>query len=406
MSDVAPERSAPVRRLAEWGARRDAFPTSLRAVLGYYAATGEFDSQAVLLKRRVDETMDRLLADLYETVETALEAEFGVAEATFRYETKLTLPAELTLGYLYRQATARAGGNFDPVTGTRSRLLGLGGDTADRTPPPNLSATNREAVEYVDRAEDVTDLIVKALLDGDMRDAINDAEYEDFEVNAELERAASIRRVAEVAQETLRAETERLFDRYPDEVRAAYDRAVDVSEAHQDEDDAFRAMLRDARADEVGAREAIESAYKYAPFPDDDHPFTEAERDVPYLKTQYDRVGVIYDGMIDMYRGAGFDVPAAFEKSIVLAIVGAQIWLDDVDDFRDDYEEGQLTPVTAEYVLSSDERRAYENVVDVSETYFELAMAHATEAGSPLNGIAIEYIVRSGDPTVLPGSDG
>ncbi|WP_379797962.1 hypothetical protein [Haloplanus sp. GCM10025708] len=253
MSDVGVGTGdGPVRRLAEWGARRDSLPTSLRAVLGYYAATGEFDSQAVLLKRRVDETMDRLLADLYETVETALEAEFDVAAATFRYETKLTLPAELTLGYLYRQATERATGRFDPVTGTRSRLFGLGGDTANRTPPPNLSATNREAVAFVDRAEGVTDLIVKALLDGDMRDAINDAEFEDFEVNDELSRAASIQRVAEVAQETLRAETERLFDRYPDEVRAAYDRAVDISESHQDEDDAFRATLRDARAGEPG----------------------------------------------------------------------------------------------------------------------------------------------------------
>jgi hypothetical protein len=403
--DVGTGSGGPVQWLAERGAERESLPTSLRAVLGYYAATGEFDATAVLLKRRVDETMDRLLADLYGTVETALEAEFGVADATFRYETKLTLPAELTLGYLYRQATERATGNFDPVTGTRSRLFGVGGDTADRTPSPNLSARNRDAVAFVDRAEDVTDLIVKALLDGDMRDAINDAEFEDFEVNGELRETAPIRRVAEVAQEALQAETEALFERYPDEVRAAYDRAVDISEAHQDEDDAFRAMLRHARDGESDARDDIESAYKLASFPDADHPFTDEERDVPYLKTQYDRVGVIYDGMIDMYRGAGFDIPAAFEKSIVLAIIGAQIWLDDVDDYHDDYEEGQLTPVTGEYVLAADDRTAYENVVAISETYFELAMAYATEAGSPLNGIAIEYIVRSGDPTVLPGAD-
>jgi nucleotide-binding universal stress UspA family protein len=109
--------------------------------------------------------------------------------------------------------------------------------------------------------------------------------------------------------------------------------------------------------------------------------------------------------MLDAYRGIGFEIPDAFGTSIVLAIIGAQIWLDDVDDYRDDVAEGQLTPVTAEYVLAGDDATAYENVVSITERYLDLARAHAEAAGSPLNGIAIEYILRSGEPGRLPGSE-
>jgi hypothetical protein len=114
-------------------------------------------------------------------------------------------------------------------------------------------------------------------------------------------------------------------------------------------------------------------------------------------------VGVIYKGMLDAYRGVGFEIPEAFGTSIVLAIVGAQLWLDDVDDYHDDVAEGQLTPVTAEYVLADSDAAAYDNVVSITMDYFDLAREHAEAADSPLNGIAIEYILRSGDPERLPG---
>jgi len=126
--------------------------------------------------------------------------------------------------------------------------------------------------------------------------------------------------------------------------------------------------------------------------------------DLPYLKTQYARVGVLYDAMLELYRHAGLGIDEDFAKSIVLAIVGAQIWLDDVDDYADDRAEGQLTPVTAEYLLAEDEREAYGAVVDVTEEYLDLAKEYATRADSPLTGVAIEYIYRSGEPGVLPGS--
>jgi hypothetical protein len=381
-------------------------PTAQRAILGYYAETGRFDYRALRIKSAVDDTLEAILDDVYAEIEAAIVDEFGVDDATFEYETKLTLPAELTLGYLYRRALARATDGYDPITDEiESRRLAFG-TAADRSAP-----ANREAREYVERAEEATALIVQALLDGDMRDAINDDEFEDFEV--ELVGADPDRRqVAVCAQSYLQRVVEDAFDRAPDAVRAAYDEAVEISEAHQDRDDHFRGLLADAldgagnrkaSNDDVAARERIEREYKFAAVPDD-APFGERARELPYLKTQYDRVGVIYKGMLDAYRGVGFEIPDAFGASIVLAIIGAQIWLDDVDDYRDDAAEGQLTPVTAEYALAGSDAAAYENVVSITMAYFDLARQYAETAESPLNGIAIEYILRSGDPERLPGS--
>ncbi|WP_211226016.1 hypothetical protein [Haloplanus natans] len=388
-------RSLP-RAAADRLAAFDRLPTAQRAILGYYAETGRLDYRALRIKSAVDDTLDRILGEVYGDIEAELEAELGVDDATFEYETKLTLPAELTLGYLYRRALARATGGYDPITDEAGRLVALGrGD-------PSTPA-NREAREYVEMAEKTTAIIVQALLDGDMRDAINDDEFEDFEVTLVGDPDPDRRTVAECAQSYLQGVVEDAFDRAPDTVRDAYDEAVEISEAHQDRDDRFRELLAESHADNGDtAKAGIEDEYKSAPVPDD-APFGEQERGLPYLKTQYDRVGVIYKGMLDAYRGVGFDIPDAFGASIILAIIGAQIWLDDVDDYHDDVAEGQLTPVTAEYVLAADDAAAYENVVSITMDYFDLARAHAEAADSPLNGIAIEYILRSGEPERLPG---
>jgi hypothetical protein len=390
-------RRSPPRAVADRLAGVESLPTAQRAILGYYAETGRFDYRALRIKSAVDDALETILDDVYGEIEAAIVDEFGVDDATFRYETKLTLPAELTLGYLYRRALARATDGYDPITdGSEGRLLAFG-TAADRSAPGN-----REAREYVERAEEATALIVQALLDGDMRDAINDDEFEDFQVEVTGDADPGRRRIAECAQSYLQGVVEAAFDRAPDAVREAYDEAVEISEAHQDRDDDFRALLTDALDDGDAARERIEREYKFAALPDD-APFGQRERDLPYLKTQYDRVGVIYKGMLDAYRGVGFEIPEAFGTSIVLAIIGAQIWLDDVDDYRDDVAEGQLTPVTAEYVLAESDEAAYESVVSIATRYFDLARDHAAEADSPLNGIAIEYILRSGEPERLPG---
>ncbi len=351
------------RRSAAWLADRRPLPTSLQAVCGYYADTGVVDLQSLILKRRVDTATDRMIDQAFADVEAALAEEFGRSSVSFDYDTKLVLPAKLTLGYLWRRV-----------------------EGAQRA-----------------HAERLTQLAIEALIDGDMRDARNDAEYEDFEVSlppAEVDPA----RVAAVAQETLQARVADRFDDFDPAVRELYDWAVDVSEAHQDSDEYFRELLARAQAGETEAIEAIRSEYKHAPFDDPPTVFTTEERELPYVKTQYDRVGVIYDGMVQMYRAAGFPIADAFHRSIVLAIVGAQLWLDDIDDYEADVAEDQLTPVTAEYQLASTERAAFTNVVDISEQYLSRARTQATQADSPLTGIATEYIYRSGNPETLPGA--
>lgn len=369
-------------------------PTAVRSVLGYYADTGVFDYASLSLKSEIDDRTERMMADVYERIEDALEAEFG-QPVEFRYDTKLILPAQLTLGYVYRAAREDADG--DPVTA----------EIATGVPPVEHAALDGDKPtltprERVARAEQMTRLSIEALVDGDMRDAINDAEFEDFEVDFDAG-VADRRRVAETAQATLQSHLDDLLADLPDSVGEAYQWAVDYSEGHQDRDDHFRELMAGAEDGDGSALEAIREEYKFADYEEQPATLSDEEQALPYSKTQYARVGVIYDGMLDLYRLAGLDIEADFAKAIVLAIIGAQVWLDDVDDYDDDRAEGQLTPVTAEYLLAPDDRAAYNHVVDITEQYLDRAKAYATDADSPLTGVAVEYIYRSGEPDVLPG---
>ena len=350
-----------LRRGAGRVAAVDAMPTAVRAVFGYYADTGVFDAGSLGLKRRVDATVEEMIDEAFGAVEEAVAEEFDHDFVAFEYDTKLVLPAKLTLGYLYRRLD---------------------------------DAAHQEA-------EAVTRLAVEALIDGDMRDALNDAEYEDFEVDFPTDEADRAR-IAEIAQSVLQDRVDDQFQRYPDELRDIYEWAVDVSEAHQDEDGQFRALMQQARDGDDEAREAIRERYKYGTFEEEPSMFSPEELELPYLKTQYDRVGVIYDGMVEMYKVAGFEIEPAFKRSIVLAIIGAQIWLDDLDDYEVDLAEGQLTPVTAEYLLSDSGPQAKASVIEISERYLDRARAEATAVDSTLTGIATEYIHRDGDPGILP----
>ena len=351
--------STTLRRTAGWVAGSDALPGSLRALLGYYARTGVFDHRSLRLKRRVDAVVDGFIEDAFAEVEAALAAELD-REVSFAYDTKLVLPAKLSLGYLYR----------------------------------------RHPASKRDLAERTTRLVVEALVDGDMRDAINDDEYEDFVLGFEADRE-TVETAARVAQGVLQDRVEAGFADFPDEARAAYDRAVERSERHQDEDPRFRDLMTAAKRGENDALAAIRAEYREPGFDDPPALFEPADLDIPYLRTQYDRVGVIYSGMTDMYRAVDLSVERAFERSIVLAIISAQIWLDDVDDFAADWREDQLTPVTAEYLLQ-EAPAARETVVDVTDQYLARARAQALAAESTLTGIAIEYIHERGRPSTLP----
>ncbi|MDS0221383.1 hypothetical protein NDI54_08475 [Haloarcula sp. S1AR25-5A] len=394
-------------------ADRRRLPTALRAVLGYYADTGVFDAASLSLKSEIDDRTEAMVDDVTDRIEDALEDEFG-RPVDFSYDTKLILPAQLTLGYVYRKARQQAPG--DPVIDT----IADGVPKVDETALEQGPAQDLAPREMVVRAEQMTRLSIEALIDGDMRDAINDDEFEDFEVEFEAgegnpskghgERSepwsgseADRRRAAEVAQSALQSHLDGLLADMPPVVESAYQWAVDYSEAHQDRDDHFRELMTAAENGDEDAKTAIRDEYKFAEYDEEPATLTETEKELPYSKTQYARVGVLYDGMLDLYRLAGLDIDEEFAKAIVLAIIGAQVWLDDVDDYDDDRAEGQLTPVTAEYLLAPDDEAAYRRVVDVTEQYLDLAKTYATAADSPLTGVAVEYIYRSGDPDVLPG---
>jgi len=397
--------TGPLRAAAGWLADRSAFPTSVRAVFGYYGHSGAFDLESLRLKSTVDERTEAMVEDVFTMIESALAEEFGVESVTFEYDTKLILPAQLTLGHLYREARMRA--DSDPVADSTwaGRVANRVESDRYRDPedPEQWAGTPADPAALVDRAEYLTRVVIEALLDGDMRDAVNDAEYDDFEVSIHIE-PEEYERVARVAQQTLETNLTETLGALPDEVEEIYDWAVDVSEAHQDRDPRFRELYERAREGDQEAVGAISDEYRDAAFDVDTDVFTDAERDLPYLKTQYARVGVIYDAMIEMYRETGLPVDDAFKRSIVLAIIGAQIWLDDVDDYGADLEDGQLTPVTAEYVLADSDREAARRVREVTERYLDLARENATDSESPLTGIATEYIYHSGDPHVLPGA--
>jgi hypothetical protein len=382
------------RTTAGWLAGATPLPTALRAVLGYYADTGVFDYSSLALKSTVDDRTEAMIADVFADVEAALAAAFDRDAVEFSYDTKLVLPAQLTLGYVYRNARRRS--DADPVP----EEIATGLPEVDEDSIGGVRLSPRAAVE---RAERMTRLAIRALIDGDMRDAINDAEFEDFAVDFPAD-ADDRRRVAEIAQSTLEADLQAALDDLPDRVRETYDAAVEYSEAHQDRDPHFRELMLGAEDGDDDAVAAIRREYRDADLQDPPLDPLFGDLDLPYLKTQYARVGVLYDAMLELYRHAGLGIDEDFAKSIVLAIVGAQIWLDDVDDYADDRAEGQLTPVTAEYLLAEDEREAYGAVVDVTEEYLDLAKEYATRADSPLTGVAIEYIYRSGEPGVLPGT--
>ena len=361
---VTPSRRGPAA--AAW--RR--LPTLARAVLRYGVRhPSPRLLSLVLLEREVEAEVDAMTDRLFAGVEAtladrvragALSCPEGPEAVRFDYDTRLLLPAILAHGRLHLLAGDR------PV-GRRWRAVDD---------------------DLVAAAAETTESIVAALLDGDMRDAINDAEYDDFETNARPRAEA-----AAVAQALLRDRVETWFDEpdTPDAVEAHYAHAVELSEAHQDADRTFRDLLEAHRgadgADREAAAERIREAYRHAE-PREPAALFEAERDLPYFATQYERVGVIYEDMLRMYEAAlDVDLGRGFKRSIVLMVVAAQIGLDDTDDYPED-RGAQLTPVTAELNLRGP-AEGLASLEAVVETYLDRAEAAAEDH---LTGLAIEFI--------------
>lgn len=394
--------------LAGWMARRSSLPVSVRAVFRYYSRTGSFDYSALRVRNWVEDTVDGYLQDAFEPIEKRLNEEFKVEGATFEYDTKLTLPVELTLGHLYQRALENSDGEINPVTGEIKTPIAeyfrIPYDKKhERRRRERLERSSADELDLVEQAEHVARLCTIALLDGDMRDAINDDEYEDFKVSFEVS-PAERSQVAEIAQRCLEEQVSDLFADFPDAVKSEYETAKEASERHQDDDEFFRQLMRRAEEGSAEAATKIEEEYKFAAFESPPEVLTLDERELPYCKTQYERVGVIYDGMIEMFREAGIEIDQEFKHGIVLSIIGAQIWLDDIDDYQSDLNEKQLTPVTAEYLINETDHEAFEEITTITKQYLDRAVEVADRVDSHLTGIATEYIYLSGDTTVLPGS--
>lgn len=345
-------------------------PPLARAFAAHVARTRDpYLVPVLLLRGEVDDEIDAVTADLFAKVEDSLasalaegevELAEGADEVRFDYDTRLVLPAMLTLGRIHERA----------------------GDV------PLLRYVRRTNATLVREGRTVTREIVGALLDGDMRDAINDREYEDFETTV---RPRS--RVAELAQATLQSRVESWLGDpdTPEGVGRAYQHAVELSEGHQATDRQFRDLLsryNDASGDErASLGEEIEARYKYAAADEEPELFAD-ERHLPYFVTQYERVGVLYEDMLRMYESAlGLSFGEPFKRAIVLMVIAAQVGLDDVDDYPEDRGK-QLTPVTAELALSGPEA-GISNLRRVVEEYLDRA---AGAADSHLAGMAIEYI--------------
>lgn len=396
----------PNRWAARWFSERELLPDSFRSVLRFYARTGESDLTALRIKKWVEETIDEFIDDAFDAVEEDVKAEFGYDDIDFQYETKLTLPVELTLGYLYRTAISKCEADINPVTGdTQTPIAEYFRFPFDkkhqRRRKERLRKEAQAEFDFVDHVEDVAQLCTEALLDGDMRDAINDSEYEDFDVGFDTS-TEEIAQIAETAQACLESRVERRLQEFPDAVEYHYRTAKEHSQTHQYEDPRFRDLMRAAKEGDETAVGQIKSDYKSASFQDVPDVLTDGDAQLPYSKTQFERVGVIYDGMIEMFRAADIPIEPEFKHAVVLSIIGAQIWLDDIDDFKADLAKDQLTPVTAEYLVQDSEKAAFQEIMKISHLYLDRAIESAVASESLLTGIATEYIYVTGDVSGLP----
>ncbi|WP_137283292.1 hypothetical protein [Halorussus salinisoli] len=357
------------------GRVRSRIPATARALANHLAETMDPRVVAmVLLRNEADAEIESMTERLFLSVERDLQQarEGGELEpvpgaeneqARFGYDTRLVLPAMLTLGRIHVEA----------------------GDV------PLVRIGREVDHEFVARGRETTRNVVRALLDGDMRDAINDDEYEDFETNLRPRE-----RVAELAQQSLQEGVEAWFDSEdtPDAVRDSYEHAVELSERHQDEDEAFRELLdrfhdADGSDERAAAADAIRDQYKFADAEEAD--LFETATDLPYFATQYARVGILYEDMLNMYEAdLGVELGEGFKRAIVLMVVGAQIGLDDTDDYPED-RGTQLTPVTAELNVAEDRAAGVERIRRIVEAYLDRADDCADD-DDHLTRIAVEYI--------------
>ncbi|MFB6094979.1 MAG: hypothetical protein ABEJ71_00820, partial [Halodesulfurarchaeum sp.] len=245
----------------------------------------------------MEDTVQGFMDDAFAAVEAELESTHGFEQVDFEYNTKLTLPVELTLAQVYWRAQHGTPSSSEPVRGSANTSIveyftlsshpDRGQGRGDRN-----EAGAREEPSMVDRAESVARLTTEALLDGDMRDAINDREFDDFqfETRGEIDDIDDIEELAEISRGILERRVEERFADFPAAVREAYEWAVDHSEGHQDEDADFRALLRRARRGDQDAIDQILDRYKHRQLETNARGVSfDSDVDIPYFATQYER---------------------------------------------------------------------------------------------------------------------
>ena len=355
------------------GSVRSRIPATARALFAHLSESRDPRVLAmVLLRQEVESEIASITERLFLSVERDLQRAREAGEldpapgaedeqARFDYDTRLVLPAMLTLG----------------------RIHVVAGDV------PLARLTGEVDRNLVAQARETTRNIVRALLDGDMRDAINDEEFEDFETNLRPRP-----QVARLAQQSLQADVESWFDREdtPEAVRSYYEHAVELSERHQEEDRTYRELLEEYRAaspdERPEAARKIREQYKFAA-PESGEALFGDEFEVPYFATQYARVGILYEDMLNMYEAdLGLDLGDGFKRAIVLLVIGAQIGLDDTDDYPED-RGTQLTPVTAELNVADDRTEGVATLRRIVDAYLDRAAAAVDDH---LTRIAIEYV--------------
>ncbi|MFC7080690.1 hypothetical protein [Halorussus caseinilyticus] len=95
--------------------------------------------------------------------------------------------------------------------------------------------------------------------------------------------------------------------------------------------------------------------------------------------------------MLNMYEAdLGVELGEGFKRAIVLMVLGAQIGLDDTDDYPED-KGTQLTPVTAELNLAEDRTAGVERIRRILEAYLDRA-DDCADRDDHLTRMAVEYI--------------
>ncbi|MFB6143826.1 MAG: hypothetical protein ABEJ98_00805 [Candidatus Nanohaloarchaea archaeon] len=300
-----------------------------------------------LARERMDENRQEAL----QTVESEVDEEIDIS-----YETKLYLPLEILLGLIYERNGYRAG----------------------------------ERPEEVEEAEDLFRNLAGLFLEIDLRDAVIDDELEKMKITGG---EVDPEKLFEDGREALKREYyDEGLESYGSEISSIYDKGIEIAMEHQRSQDEFEKVMGEARR--KNSFDELMSLYRDADLEDMIGERIEA---LPYFATQYERVAVLYDAVISILAEKGLEISDEDREAIIYDVIGAQIWLDDVSDLKQDIEDDQLTPVTAEIARASDLEEAQQSIRELKDDYLDEAREKAKESDSVLQEIAVEYIDLKGE---------